>query len=66
MNKLVKINNINCLPNIADVTYINPNHIAYINERNSGKVYVITTVNNSIINTDKESFDRIMEVIKND
>lgn len=66
MIKLVKINSINRLPNIADVTYINPNYIAYINKRNSGEVYVITTVNNSIINTDKESFDRIMEVVKND
>lgn len=66
MIKLVKINNINHLPNITAATYINPNHIAYIDERNSGEIYVITTVNNSIINTDKESFDRIMEVIKND
>ena len=66
MNKLVKINNLTSLPNIAAATYINPNHIAYINERNSGEVYAITTVNNSIINTDKESFDRIMGVIKND
>ena len=64
MIKLIKIYNLNHYS--EDNAYINANFISSIDEKNCGNIYLIKMNNGSTYETDKDSFEKIMEVISND